>query len=384
MPNLVRMKRKCGAIFFFGLFFSVKAVDFSRVNIAWQYHPEAPVKLAHRVYEKNNNTVVFLKIRTDSLAAWKFDFLVQDGYESEKEDKLIFESIDTLRSTPGTLELKLALGRISKNLMVVKIYQYDQPLYYDVPLKVGQLPFPEIYPKDAAGYPIYEPYIHRSGHVWAEKDSVYIKRYAANFARADAPMAEMKAMATTVPMDSAYFSHNAPSFKEDYFYMVSVDTVQSGVTMLRVPPYFPALKRLQELVPAMLYLTSEAEEKALKKSKDLKKDFDSFWINNLNTKPRARNAIRKYYLSVKQANLLFTDFKPGWQTDRGMLYILYGAPDEVYRQNGFEEWYYDTGERFEFNVISSFFAAQTYFLRRQPDYEERWFQKIAEIRKGIR
>ena len=86
---------------------------------------------------------------------------------------------------------------------------------------------------------------------------------------------------------------------------------------------------------------------------------------------------------MKQANHLFTDFKAGWKTDRGMMYIVFGRPDEVYRTNSLEEWYYDTGEAFEFSVISSFFAQRTYTLRRSNSLEDLWFNRIAAIRRGI-
>lgn len=90
------------------------------------------------------------------------------------------------------------------------------------------------------------------------------------------------------------------------------------------------------------------------RSKNPKESFDSFWMNTYSTKSRARNAIRKYYNWIENANTLFTDFKPGWKTDRGMMYIVFGKPNEVYRTGSLEEWYYDDGSAFEFTIISTF------------------------------
>ena len=379
------MKRHCLTLFFFGIFLSVDAIDFSRINVAWQYDPNAEITLAHRVYQRDGDVFVLLKVTADSLARWSFDFLVQDGYESESHDKIELVSADTLGMGANEMDLKLRLPVTSKDLMVIKVFRFEQFYYYDIGLKVGTLPFPSIYPVDDSGLPIYTNYINRSAHSWSANEQVHVIKYVEDFAKADAPMADMRPIAPTARQDSAFVSGVTPSLEEKYFYVIRSDSNQSsGVTVLRVPPYFPEYRKLTELVESMLYLTSEAEEKALLKSIDLKKDFDGFWINNLNTKPRARNGIRKYYSSIRLVNSLFTDFKPGWKTDRGMMYLIYGMPDEVYRLNGLEEWYYDSGEAFEFNVISSFFAPRTYSLRRNRDFEDVWFMKISEIRRGIR
>ena len=37
--------------------------------------------------------------------------------------------------------------------------------------------------------------------------------------------------------------------------------------------------------------------------------------------------MRRYYARVEEANLRFSAFKPGWKTDRGMVYVRYGEPD---------------------------------------------------------
>ena len=379
------MKKYCLTVLFLSLFFSGDAIDFSRVNVAWQYDSDAEIRMAHRVCENEDGIFVFLKIVTDSLVRWQYEFLLQDSYESQAHESLQSVLLDTLNKAGNRLDLKLQLPRLEKDLLVIKVSKFDQSYYYDVGLKIGNLSYPSVYPTDHQGLPIYRNFIKRSGHSWNGSDSIHAIRYLENFARADAPMGDMKPIAPTADQDSSFMAGPDPTFKDNHFYVVRSDSNQSsGATVLKVPPYFPEYRRLTELVEAMLYLTSEAEEKAFLKSKDLKKAFDAFWINNLNTKPRARNAIRKYFESVKVVNMLFTDFKPGWKSDRGMIYLIYGKPDEVYRLDGLEEWYFDTGEAFEFNVISSFFAPRTYSLRRNLDFEESWFQHIAEIRKGIR
>jgi len=41
----------------------------------------------------------------------------------------------------------------------------------------------------------------------------------------------------------------------------------------------------------------------------------------------------EYYKRVSYANENFDGWKDGWETDRGMIYILFGPPDQVERTN---------------------------------------------------
>ena len=362
---------------------SAAAIDFSRVNVSWQYDLNSRLKMSHRVVSTEGGTSVFLRIDADSLVAWNFEFLVQSGYESETHRSIQPEVIDTLSILDNLLFLKLTLPQLEENLLVVKA-QESQFYYYDIGLRIGSLPYPSIYPVNEVGLPILSNYINRSGFQWKGNDSFHAMRYREAFQIPDPPMAKMKPLAPSADLDSSFVFQDSVLFEDDYFFVVRQDSnASTGVTILRMPPYFPEYRKLAELAESLLYITSEPEKKALMNTKNLKQSFDSFWMNNFNTKSRARNAIRSYYSWVEESNILFTDYKPGWKTDRGMMYMIFGKPQEVYRTGTQEEWYYENGESFEFTIISSFFAPRTYALRRNKDLEVPWFQRIASFRRGI-
>ncbi|SNS57563.1 GWxTD domain-containing protein [Ekhidna lutea] len=366
--------------------FSTAAINFSRVNVAWQYDVSFEVRMSHRIVKVDVGNRVFLEVRADSLSKWKYEFLLQKGYQSDSHRQLEKLSIDTLLDVSGQVLIQLDLpGNINENLLVVKFSQPDNFYYYDINLMIGTLSFPSIYPVDENGLPILENYINRTSSSWVGNDSFLAMQYADDFAQADLPMADMKPLAPQVDMDTSYVFNSESNFKEGYFYVVRRDSLATtGVTILRVPPYFPEYRQLSELIESMLYLTSEQEKRSILSARNPRESFDSFWMNTYSTKSRARNAIRKYYNWIESTNRLFTDFKPGWKTDRGMIYIGYGAPDEVYRTESAEEWFYDQGAAFEFTIISTFFAPKTYTLRRNGDLGEGWFSQITAIRQGIR
>lgn len=365
--------------------FSASAINFSRVNVAWQYDLGFSVKMAHKVVKDNKGFFVLLSVSSDSIYSWQYELLVQDGYESETHRTVQPQMVDTLLNVQGKIMVRLLFDQIEENLLVVKFSKPENYYYYDISLRIGSLSYPSIYPVDDRGMPILEKYINRSGSSWRGNDSFLVMQYAEEFPPADPPMADMKPLAPSVNLDTFFVFNNKSEFLENYFYMIRKDSLASvGVTILRVPPYFPEYRQLGELIESMLYLTSEQEKKAMLKSQNPKESFDSFWMNTYTTKARARGAIRRYYNWIEEANKLFTDFKAGWKTDRGMIYIVFGMPDEVYRTGSSEEWYYDEGSAFEFTIISTFFAPKTYSLQRSKDFEEQWYTQIAAIRRGIR
>ena len=361
--------------------FSSNAINFSRVNVAWQYDLNFDLKMAHRVVRADEGTIVFLRVSSDSLAQWSYEFLAQNSYESESHIE-VTPTIDSLLSSEKEVILKLLLPTMNETLLVVKVSKPENFYYYDIPLKIGTFSFPSIYPSNENGLPILEKYINRSNFSWVGNESFLATQYPEEFPPADPPMADMKPLAPQVNMDTSFIFNRETDFIENKFYTVLKDSTSGlGVTMLRVPPYFPEYRKLGELVESMLYLTSEQERKSMLKSNNPKQSFDSFWMNTFATKSRARGAIRGYYNLIEKSNILFTDFKPGWKTDRGMMYIVFGMPNEVYRTGNSEEWYYDSGLAFEFTVISTFFAPKTYALRRNKDFEELWFKQIATMRR---
>ena len=56
--------------------------------------------------------------------------------------------------------------------------------------------------------------------------------------------------------------------------------------------------------------------------------------------------MNEYYRRVIYANEHFKGFQPGWETDMGMIYILFGIPNDVERTNDhrlrkvYESWHY--------------------------------------------
>ncbi|WP_170172480.1 GWxTD domain-containing protein [Hymenobacter rigui] len=150
---------------------------------------------------------------------------------------------------------------------------------------------------------------------------------------------------------------------------------------------FPELTTADELIAPLIYLTTSQERQKLFDAPDPKKAVDQFWLTvAANSQPIARQLIRTYYGRVAEASQLFSAHKAGWLTDRGLLYLVLGPPESVYREAGIERWVYradvERSGTFIFRAKPSTFAPDNYELVRRPEYEQLWYAAVEQWRKG--
>ena len=164
-------------------------------------------------------------------------------------------------------------------------------------------------------------------------------------------------------------------------------TKPEGLTLFRYDDGFPDINSPALAIAPLRYLTSEFEFNTLLSYEDYKPAVDSFWLARASQQPqRAKNMIKRYYSRVQEANVMFSSYQEGWKTDRGLLYIIYGPPSEVYRNDEEEEWIY--GERgnplsmkFYFYKVENPFTSNDFQLNRSPNYKTSWYIAIENWRR---
>ena len=90
-----------------------------------------------------------------------------------------------------------------------------------------------------------------------------------------------------------------------------------------------AIKQMKYIIDNDKY---EHSNKKFRKNKE--NLFYSLWKDMDPTPETEHNELMdEYYRRVSYANENFDGWKDGWETDRGMIYILFGPPDQVERTN---------------------------------------------------
>jgi len=91
----------------------------------------------------------------------------------------------------------------------------------------------------------------------------------------------------------------------------------------------------------------------LSTEKDRNQFIVQFWENRNPVPGTPENTFKEeHYRRIAYSNVHFADSRPGWETDRGRVYIVYGPPNEIkdvaplpYRA---QIWRYDSGQEFRF------------------------------------
>lgn len=191
--------------------------------------------------------------------------------------------------------------------------------------------------------------------------------------------------------DSTYsLTNNDPcflKFKDAGFYTLKTSEKQPGGMMFQViDSHYPKFKTPEELLKPLKYLLSAKEYRNILESANPKQSLDSFWLSLNNDLPRAKELIRIYYNRAETANTYFSSILEGWDTDRGMIYIIFGPPRTVLKAEGEERWIYgDTNLPsldFTFVANSKVAGLSEYVLVRQEVYKASWYQAVDSWRNG--
>lgn len=116
---------------------------------------------------------------------------------------------------------------------------------------------------------------------------------------------------------------------------------------------------LEKAIEQMTYIASDDEldliEEAETREDKIKRFLDFWRSKDPNPQDEQNEVFNEYYRRVAYSNEQFSHYNEGWQTDRGMVYILLGPPNNIdrhpfdYDSKPYEVWqYYDINRQFVF------------------------------------
>lgn len=170
--------------------------------------------------------------------------------------------------------------------------------------------------------------------------------------------------------------------KEKGLYFISADPEEKyGYTVFCTKDYYPLVAKASDMIPPTRYICSKKEFRTMLANPNAKDAIDNFWLSIGDYEKRASMLIKKYYSRVIEANRLFTAHTEGWKSDRGMIYIVFGVPNIVYRDKSSEIWIYGEDKNFfsitlTFKLVENKFSSNDYFLIRTPIYKDNWYRAV--------
>lgn len=311
--------------------------------------------------------------------------LSQDDLKKDTDRHWLFEKEVEV---PETQETAIAL------LTVTDTRQGDEYVYH-IDLKssfvFSQPDFGAYYANDI---PFDQNYINKEQYLifkTVSTPSIEAFFYPTPF---DVPYPPMETRPADIPKELSVvkmgsFLPNIPKQlpQEGYTFFQTDTTATSGYLLKIAHESFPKVKDWDEMVQMVTYISTRKEHETLMLAQDKKKALDEYWISLTRNPDTAKELIRNYFRQVEFANILFTDFKEGWKTDRGMVYIVMGPPQEVNFYLDREVWAYagmdeSSKIRFTFARAKTLLSPHFYTLNRSRAYQPVWFKNISQWRSG--
>ncbi len=143
-------------------------------------------------------------------------------------------------------------------------------------------------------------------------------------------------------------------------------TLAVVLSAYQAPPQQPETPYRKWVNEDVAYIITREERAAflrLQTGEEREHFIEQFWLRRDPTPATGENEFKEeYYRRIAYANQHFAGGIPGWKTDRGRIYIIYGPPDEIESHPSgsqtkpfpYEQWLYRLIEGIGTNVIVEF------------------------------
>jgi len=374
-------------VFLLALNFSAGAQALRDINYTFLYDPVEPFTLTIKPVRLSAEWKVYLNFimrdtsqRTDQFHfQWELRTTLDEAQGKTVDPAAVQKEISNNNLT-GVVTIPLSA---TKQYLVIKVlnnsvkraWVFYKSLDPNYPIN-GYL--------TSAGKVVHDDYIRINDKVTlaGEGESKIVSYYGDDFPAAVPAFSEgMGRVARALKVDTAFTASSSEgiSFSEAGLYLIQKDTTTADGYAFRVQNDYPRLAKVESLADPLIYVCTKQEFERVKAAKGDKKAFDRVILSITGSQERARDFIRYYFKRVEWANFYFTSYKEGWKTDRGMIYMLFGLPEELYKFADREVWKYDSpGVKATFNFVrsSTLFDPDNYVLIREKKFQETWYEKI--------
>lgn len=172
------------------------------------------------------------------------------------------------------------------------------------------------------------------------------------------------------------------------FYHIRLkDYSNEGLTLFTYDETYPGVSNSAEMINCTRYIMNKQEFEECKSATDSKASIDKFWIALAGSNDRAKELLKRYYGRVKEANKYYASYAEGWKSDRGMIYIIYGKPTNVYKNYNSETWVYGietnpASIRYIFKKAENPFSNNDFILERSQFFKDAWYTAVDYWRQG--
>lgn len=310
---------------------------------------------------------------------------------NDNADKFLIGKMNVKARAPRTYVLRITVSDLNRNTTATSIISIG---------KENDLNRQNFLIKSTAtDAPLFRSYVKTGEEIsinYKAKITVnlFVRYYNREFPLAAPPFSlvdprpfQYKADSTFALQLSSNGSVNFKALKKGFYHFQLDTNKREGVTLFNFSDNFPEVKKAEDMIYPLRFITSKQEYDDLISSTTKKALIDKFWLDCTGNPDRAKEVIRKFYNRVQESNINFTSYIEGWKTDRGMIYLIYGSPNVIYRTATSETWVY--GEQnninslsYSFSKVNNPFSDNDYELERSTVYKQSWYTAVDIWRQG--
>lgn len=289
----------------------------------------------------------------------------------------------------GNTEVNVKLKDINRRAQHEKKFSFlknEQPSTFDIRITANK-----------NETPIYDQYL-------VTGDTIHLE--FPRFKNSDYPPVEIFALTEIPNLPPPAFSNNSPvipdstsfsltnlNFDGSRYHFIAENksylfrTKNSNQLYLYSNGEFPTTTALKDLIAPLRYITSKSEFEYIYNVRDPYAGFCNFWKDCGGSEEKAKELISIFFRRVNTCNTYFSTTVPGWRTDRGMIYIIYGKPTRVENVGYSERWIYGDETipgsfSFLFRYKKDNLSDNVFILQRDALYRNSWEQAVNTWRQG--
>ena len=375
-------------VFYSLLFISCHAIaqPLRDLNYQYLYSGESPVMITLKPSRAGNQWITAFEFQlrdtTQNVDEYNLRWEVRSSLSDRDGQSVSGDSLVSIieRSRNGIVgTVAIPVSEPYKILVARVINNPQKRLWYFYTLLEPK------YPEDAYlvqnNVPIVRRYVRVSEPISsAENTTSVVSFYDDNFPAASPPFSEGAGRVSKgMRVDSTFTLAGGQTLSPvKGLYLIQKDTNSTEGIAFRAEDDYPRLSKIESLADPLIYVCTKQEFERIKAAKGDKRAFDKVILSVTGDADRAKVFMKNYFRRVELANTFFTSYKEGWKTDRGMIYIIFGPPDEVLRFVDREVWNYkeEIKASFEFVKSASVFDPANYVLLRNKKYTQTWYEVI--------
>lgn len=358
------------------------------INFHELYNPESEVSITLQPVRTSQKVEVYYQIQTQPLPLEKYEIVWErrEAYTQRNGTVITTTDIPSEKEVKGVLVFDLPA---KPWLLVVKVTNKEtQRSWFHFKRIEENYPVSGWIERDQERLTrkymiVNQPYTIRG----SDSKPFNVSYFNEDFPAALPPFAENESKADRFMFHDSTFQvspGSSVSFSKTGLYLFQKDTnAAEGFAMRAVNRTYPKFSRIDDLIKPLIFICTQDEYTQLQNAKGDKAKFDKVILDITKDKDRASNFMKSYFRRIELANLYFISYKEGWKTDRGMIYLIFGLPDEVSVNDGNEIWFYrNSRSRFTFVKSGSVYDPDNYILLRDKRFMEAWFSTIDLWRKS--